>query len=61
LYVTKNGERKQVALFLSKKDDRHHSRSCKLVRAIAGKILLEENSRIVEHGGLTAQEFWAGI
>jgi integrase len=59
LYVTKpDGTRKQVAVFLVRKDDKHHSPKCKPVRTLADKLLMEENSRAVEHAAPTVQEFW---
>jgi integrase len=58
-YKTKpDGERSQIAVFLCRRDDKHHSPKCRPVRALADAILMAENSKAVETPSLTVKEFW---
>lgn len=58
-YTTKpNGERSQVAVFLCRKDLKHHSPKCRPVRALADAILLAENAKAIDHSSPTLAEFW---
>src|ERR1035438_4447416 len=59
-YTDVGGERKQVARFLARKDDKHHSKTCKAVRDLAASMIDKENSgAVVEAEKVqTLKEFW---
>src|ERR1035438_7512096 len=59
-YTDVNGERKQVARFLVRKDDKHHSKTCKAVRDLAASLIDKENSGAVVEAerAQTLKEFW---
>lgn len=59
-YTNVNGQRKQVARFLSRKDDKYHSRTCKAVQDLAAEMIAKENSEsaVVAERAQTLTEFW---
>src|SRR5271168_4610779 len=59
-YTSVSGERKQVAKFLARKDDKHHSATCKPVKSLAAELIARENSGAVEdtEKAPTLAAFW---
>jgi integrase len=61
VYKDVGGTRKQVAVFLAKKDLKHHSKTCKPVRTLADDELRKANSGEAgeEQPQTTVKQFWA--
>jgi integrase len=59
-YTDVKGERKQVARFLTRKDEKHHSKTCKPVRDLAASVIAKENSEAIIEAekAQTLTEFW---
>lgn len=59
-YTDVGGKRKQVARFLARKDDAHHSKTCKPVRDLAAAMVAKENSEdeVATERAQTLKEFW---
>jgi hypothetical protein len=59
-YTDVNGARKQVARFLVRKDEKHHSKTCKPVKDLAASMIAKENSAAIldTEKAQTLTEFW---
>jgi hypothetical protein len=46
-YTDVGGTRKQVARFLARRDDKHHSKTCTAVKDLAASMIAKENSEAI--------------